>query len=58
MHTFGVLPWFAVGLTLLGPTPTSTPRPKLTNISTVQHFKHTFNAGVGKVRLVLLLSPT
>jgi hypothetical protein len=46
------------GLVLLGATAPSAPAPKLTNISTVQHFKHTFNADVGKVRLVLLLSPT
>jgi hypothetical protein len=35
------------GLILLGATPPSAPAPTLTNISTVQHFKHTFNADVG-----------
>ena len=48
----------AAGLMLCGPISTSRPAPKLTNISTVEHFKRSFNADAGKVRLVLLLSPT
>jgi hypothetical protein len=50
--------WLVAGLLALGPTPSPSTSPKLTNISTLEHFKNTFNAGQGKVRLVLLLSPT
>ena len=32
--------------------------PKLTDISSVEPVKTIFNAGAGKVRLILLLSPT
>ena len=51
-------PWLVAGLMSFGPAPTPPTTPKLTNISTVEHFKRTFNADIGKVRLVLLLSPT
>jgi hypothetical protein len=53
-----MLSWLLAGLTAIGPTPTPPPTPKLTNISTVEHFRNRFNAAAGKVRLVLLLSPT
>ena len=49
--------WFVAGLLAVGPDPARA-TPKLTNVSTVEQFKRAFNADAGKVRLVLLLSPT
>src|SRR5262245_3292132 len=54
-----MVPWLGFGLAAALATISTPPaNSRLTNISTLEHFRNSFNAGYGKVRLVLLLSPT
>jgi hypothetical protein len=58
MHNREVRLRLIIGLLFLAPLAIPSTTPTLRNVSTVEHFKHSFNADDGKVRLVLLLSPT